>query len=416
MFGSTFGRDVALLISAFLVLAVLMYADDFFPATSVNRAPSTINVPPENIAPPPVKTASTASANHIPASWGIPPQLLVHVTREFNDTPLHEIVAWMRDDLHIDTRLDDQALEEEGIATDEPMTESAKNEPLYLVLNRICKPLMLDWYERDGIITITTWIKTDETFKSVTYDVADLMRDGYHPRELMATVLATSSGLWEVHGDGEGLINHFDKKISVMQTDRVHCEIADLFEKLRSPARRTFVFDPPQHDVLRERLNQTISVTFRNVPLNKAVAALSHEAGVELRIDEMTLEEEGISIDEAVRYELGPHRLTAVLDAMLDPLELEFILSNGVVFITTNLKAEETMRLAVYDVRDICRSGPEARSLQRLVMEQTHGLWEIDGDGEGTIAFPKIGVMVVSQNEKIHDEILELLNRYRSER
>lgn len=144
MFGSTFGRDVALLISAFLVLAVLMYADDFFSATSVNRAPSTINVPPEDIQPPPVETASTAAVNHIPAAWGIPPQLLVHVTREFNDTPLHEIVNWMRDDLHIDTRLDEQALEDEGIATDEPMTESAKNEPLYLVLNRICYLLMLD--------------------------------------------------------------------------------------------------------------------------------------------------------------------------------------------------------------------------------------------------------------------------------
>lgn len=228
--------------------------------------------------------------------------------------------------------------------------------------------------------------------------------------------MTTTRSLWEVHRTGEGTISLFANKLSIMQNDKVHYEITDLLNKLRTPTRRAFVFDPPQHDVWRQRLRQQVNVAFDKVNLDQAIAQLAEQSQVEMRIDVWRLEENGDSPDEPVDYEMGKHPLKTVLDVMLEPLELNYILRDGALYITTDLEAQETMIAAVYDVRDICRNGPEARSLQRLVMEQTHGLWEIDGDGEGTIAFPKIGVMVVSQNEKIHDEILELLNRYRSER
>ncbi|MDA0833236.1 MAG: hypothetical protein O2955_06795 [Planctomycetota bacterium] len=415
MNGSPVQKDALLLGGTILVMILLMYGDRLWLESPVNSAVTTLSEP---------KVIAESSSVRFDVV-GIPQQLLVRVTYDFDETPLEVIVKRIRDETQIDLRFDIPALEEEGIDSNDPVTIDATDEPLYLFLNRFCRPLTLTWYEREGVITLTTDFKSETAFHTVNYNLAELMQDGYQPRELIDVIKGTTSGRWDV--EYGGTIDTHGETMIVTQNDKVHFEVTNLLHKLRYLTRQTFVFEPPEHEFLREKLKQPVHVSFRDVPLTDAVAELSRQADVQIRIDIDGLEEEGISYDDPLKYELSSHALSTTLDLMLRPLALNYILSDNVILVTTEITTEETLNTAIYDVRDLCGSSTDERYLDRLIKNQTdfsryeaqygmsiYGSYWLPEDS-GKIVFPIIGVMVVRESRSVHEQILDVLTRCRAD-
>jgi len=305
-------------------------------------------------------------------------------------------------------------LSEEGILLDEPVTDRLDGAPIYLLLNRL-DVLGLAWFVEDDIVHITTQLIAQERMSTKPYNVSDFFDAGYTPANLEGTLHQVTDGLWSDEDGSGGSMEWLGDVLFVRQTDQIHQQVAGVLTALRKHGRRTFTLDPPQHRVLRQKLNDNdnVSVKFRDTPLVRAVQELAEQAQADIRLDTSALKEEGVREREPVSLSLSDRKLSTVLHVLLAEFGLTWILRDGVLLITTELMAEEYLKTAVYDVRDLCQNQEESAELMAAIQAQTNGLWVANDGSGGAIVFPKSGTMAVRQTESVLGEIGELLAAYR---
>lgn len=342
----------------------------------------------------------------------VPEELAAAVTVEFSDSSLHEMAEWIEDEKEIPVLFDEKALSEAGIPLGEPVTDHLDNEPLYLLLNRL-RSLGLTWYVADDVLHITTMNAAKRRMSTDPYNVSDLLDAGYERSDLLETVRSTTPGPWmEINGVG-GTLEWLADVLFIRHTDRMHREVRGLLTALREHGRQTFTLDPPQHRILREKLDENVSVSFADTPLAAAVDELAEQTGADIRLDIPAMRESGVRQREPVSLHLSGRKLRTVLHVLLTDLDLTWILRDGVMWITSASEAEQQRKTAVYDVRDLCRNRTEANALKEAIRKQTRGPWqELDGTG-GAIVFARSGTLVVRHTEGALHEVGELLNNYR---
>ena len=342
----------------------------------------------------------------------VPKKLATPATVQFTETPLREVARWVEETLKLPVLFDQSALSKAGIALGEPVTDHLSEEPVYLLLNRL-RTLGLAWYVEDEVLYITMISLAEARMTTETYNVGDLLDAGYEPDALIETILSATEGPWsEINGDG-GEVQWLGDVLFVRHCDTVQREVAGLLAALRKHGRQTFVLEPPQHLALRAKLKERVSVTFQDTPLRRAVQELASKTGIDIRLDEPALREKGVRDRELVSLRLSDRKLSTVLRVLLADLDLTWLLQDGVLWITTDDRADDTLKTAVYDVRDLCRNEEERDAFQEAVQMQTNGPWEdLDGVG-GTIAVPRVGTMVVRQTERGLQEVADLLEMYR---
>lgn len=155
------------------------------------------------------------------------------------------------------------------------------------------------------------------------------------------------------------------------------------------------------------------TANLKQVPLNDAVDRLSHQFNVTMLIDTRALEEASITPDEPITIQQTDVPLRSLLDQMLHPLELTWILSEGVILVTTMEKSKTQLVTELYPVQDLIGAAPQNLRFSSLI----HGIErKVDADswveagGPGRImAIPSFGVLVISQTEQAHEHILSYL-------
>lgn len=342
----------------------------------------------------------------------VPDVLAEKVTVKFDDSSLGELAQWLEDDRKIVTVFDGKALGAAGIPLGEPVTDRLDDAPLYLMLNRL-STLGLSWYMEDNILRITTESAAKSRLVTDSYNITDLLDAGFKPDRLSETILLTTSGKWSDEDQpvaGGGSLRWLGDVLFVWQTDAVHREIRGLLQALRKYGRRTFIYDPPQHEILRQKLNENVSVDFHETPLVQAIADLAAKSGADIRLDLAALRLRRIRDREPVTLTLADRKLQTVLPVLLADLDLTWVLRDGVMWITSSAHAAHEYKTAVYFVEDLCQNDNESMELQSAIESQTEGRWE---SGEGVIYFARTGAMVVRQTESVLTNIETLLENYR---
>ncbi|MEM9657231.1 MAG: hypothetical protein AAF961_02615, partial [Planctomycetota bacterium] len=349
-----------------------------------------------------------------PAAF-LPAALSVQGTRDFSNSSLREMIAWLREEHGLAVLIDENALLQVGVSTADPISDRLQVAPLYLLLNRL-GALGLAWYYEDDILHITSAKRAEQFATTLPHNVGDLLDAGYELSDLEETIISTvAPDSWMRNGTGDGVLNSLGDVLFVRQSAKIHRDVAGLLAALRNHARQTFVNDPPQHARLRNRLDETVSVEFTDVPLVVAVAELAQIAGADIRLDRPALRDQRIREREPMTLHLADRKLSTVLQAIALDLDLTSILRDGVLWITTTDEAESFQKTAVYDVRDLCRDADESEALVDAITSQTEPeSWEDNGSGIGALYVAKPGVIVISQEERIHMAVLDLLEMYRT--
>jgi len=343
----------------------------------------------------------------------MPAELSAKATVDLSDSSLGEVVDWLRDEQKLVVLLNNSTLSEIGVLPSEPISDRLADEPVYLLLNRL-QALNLAWYFDDGIVHITSAEDAENRLTTVSYNVGDLLDAGYGQEELSMVIdCAVAPETWESVG-GAGALTSLGDVMFIRQTEKVQREIRGLLTALRRHGRQTFVLDPPQHLAIRKKLNENVSVEFVDTPLVAAVKQLSEDTGVDLRLDMRALRSVQVREREPVTLKLTDHTLSTVLQAITMNFDLTWILRDGVLWITSPEEAESFQKIAVYDVRDLCRDEGESAALSDAVTGQTAPrLWDEVG-GPGTLIFAKPGTMVVRNQERVLMGVLSLLESYRT--
>lgn len=165
---------------------------------------------------------------------------------------------------------------------------------------------------------------------------------------------------------------------------------------------------------VRQNLQKKIDVDFKDVPLIEVLKFLEQRLSVAIRIDNTSLEEEGISSEEPITLRLKGSAGQLILRLALKPLNLAFYISHGSLVVTSQTQNTEQLSTVMYDLTDLQEANIELDGFGDILLEVTPGPWE-DTSGEGgRLSQPFPNVLVVSQHENVLPAISALLHKMRS--
>jgi len=160
---------------------------------------------------------------------------------DFKETPLHDVIDYLKSRHNIQILIDRKALSDVGIGTDTPVTISLKGISLRSALRLMLKELALTYIIKDSVLQITTPEEADNNLETKVYPVGDLVlpegasEDGPDFDSLIELITSTvKPTTWDGVG-GPGSIVPFETNLSitVSQTQEMQEEIENTLAKLR---------------------------------------------------------------------------------------------------------------------------------------------------------------------------------------
>ena len=338
----------------------------------------------------------------------VPEPLRAKLTYTFQDAPLTEVATWIQSQTSLNVVLDERALEEKGVLVSEPVTESLVEVPIYQFLDRL-ERIGVDWSFEQGLVTL---IPKAASLRNVQYNIGDLLDLEFKAADLIPALTSTvEPDSWVDAGD-LGTAAVLGDVLFIRQFPRAHRKVVAFLEALRHPARRTWIDEPQEHEQLIETLNRKASAKFQGTQLSQMIQSLADQHQLNLRLDRVALRKVRISERIPVTIDIRDQPIRTILQIIASQHQLAWFHRDGVLWITPQDEAA-VPKLALFDVRDLCRDINDCRSLQAAIEQQASPeSWSSHG-GNAIISFPKSGFMIVSQTEPNMDEVLTLLENYR---
>lgn len=104
---------------------------------------------------------------------------------------------------------------------------------------------------------------------------------------------------------------------------------------------------------IEKSLNREVSLHFENAPLREVIKHLVAIAGVNVVLDDLGLEDAGITTDTPVTINVDGIRLKSALNLLLDPLRLGYTIKDEVLKITSHARRRDDLIVTTYSVADL---------------------------------------------------------------
>ena len=139
----------------------------------------------------------------------------------------------------------------------------------------------------------------------------------------------------------------------------------------------------PAERKIREKLSEQFSGSFDRRPLSDVMNTISEMTGIPIVIDDRSIAEEGITVDQPVSLDLkgSSIQVKSALNLMLEKLNLTYSIKNEVLSIESNRFIKKEMYTETYNVKDLVIPIPNfvsdynsgmAGALQAAYQAQTH--------------------------------------------
>jgi hypothetical protein len=168
--------------------------------------------------------------------------------------------------------------------------------------------------------------------------------------------------------------------------------------------------------VLKGRLHSN-GFDFTETPLRALISQIQTDYGIQIYLDARALDAAGINGDEPVTITARDMSLQSALRHILNNLQLTYVIQNEALIITTTEAATKAYAtVCVYQVHDIV--GNSDKALDSLVDTITTCIatqtWAENGGDEAQIRTVKPGLLVISQESGVHEQIRGLLTTIRN--
>jgi hypothetical protein len=254
MFSASQWRGAALGAAVSMLAATSLSADSSPPARSsraVHSAPSVVKAVTEPLSREDALPPLTATERKIDEALTKPTQM------EFVETPLQDVVDFLKEYHGIEIQLDKKALDQANVATDAAVTLNLKGVRLVSALNLMLGKLDLAWTVRDDVLLITSQDNSEALAVTKLYAVGDLVvcRDAkgrpYDDYDTLTNLITSS--VEPMTWDGVGGANSAsgatfgNAKILVISAPYpVQRQVAELLRNIRTIARESPKSEPPR--------------------------------------------------------------------------------------------------------------------------------------------------------------------------
>lgn len=166
------------------------------------------------------------------------------------------------------------------------------------------------------------------------------------------------------------------------------------------------IIDPAT--LLPPELTKNVTLKFENTPLNEAIAILEEKLAIDVLLDEVALNDEGIHPDSPIQARVDDEPAYLLIDRMVGELLLGWDFRDGILRMTTETAEEDTFETRGYDLSGLLDDGYDARQIWVLLELIPHSAWElVDGIGgrRGLVG----DTLFVSQTYYVHRQFAGLL-------
>ncbi len=183
--------------------------------------------------------------------------------------------------------------------------------------------------------------------------------------------------------------------------------------------------DSPANAAIHRALQKQVALKYTAEPLEQVAKGLQTKLGIPILLDSKALIDVGIARDTPVTFSIANVSARAAISLMLRPLQLTATVQRESLVITTPEEAENMLETRVYDVADLVTTGAHGEGphdFQPLVnaIKTCVGFvtWDDVGGSGSLVAFDTGGInaIVVSQTERMHEELADLLADLRAVR
>lgn len=204
-------------------------------AGGCNVAPAQSPEPQTTVTPP---TAAAAVPEFLPARSETEQRIVAELAKptsfDFVETPLKDVVEYLKSKHQIEIVIDEKALKENGIGLDVLVTRSLHSVSLASALSLILRNLDLVYFVDDDVLQLTTQDRADSVLVTRTYPVGDVLHGQDYNNLIDAIVTTVRPPSWdEVGGPGSIAEVPASSSLVVSQTHHVHDELMKLLRALR---------------------------------------------------------------------------------------------------------------------------------------------------------------------------------------
>jgi hypothetical protein len=180
----------------------------------------------------------------------------------------------------------------------------------------------------------------------------------------------------------------------------------DLIEYLPRPS--------PAELKIQAALEKPVTMEFQDSPLSDVIDLLCTCSKVNIVVDRVALEAEGVTPETPITVKLDEIRLGSALPIVLEQLNLAFVVENDVLKITSLSSAGNILKNRTYPVRDLCKDAEDFDELKEAILNTISPNSWSDVGGAGTIRPVKAsGSLVINQTFAVHAQVLQLLRTLR---
>lgn len=361
------------------------------------------------------------------------------VPLKFADTPLAEVADYLRQATGVNVLIDVRALEDVGIGEDSPITQDIQGNTLAAGLSLLLREMDLAWAIRDEALIITTPEEAESDLAVRIYPVPDLVQmleadlleldEEYSDYDTLIDIITcmVRPTSWEEVGGPSSVEAVGFGCLAISQTIDVFEEIDGFVEgyrQVRTQYRerpdgvitRAVAADEAPHGKLRAATSQEITaIVFRETPLSEVARTLSMRHDVPIQIDRRSLEDVGLAEDVLITGRLDAGPLGVGLRRVLRPFDLDWVLRDEVLLITTKHEAESALVVKFYPVRDLIEHADDLDDTavagrwdalhEAITSRVAPRSWETCGGLE----MPSNQVLVVVQTQENHEALTALL-------
>ncbi len=189
----------------------------------------------------------------------------------------------------------------------------------------------------------------------------------------------------------------------------------------RPPSARRSADLPLQHAILRDEkeddsaetqiirtLAKPTTVEFLDLPLEDCLTFLKEYHRLNIWINKAALADEGVALDQPITLNLAGVTLESILHLLLEPLQLDWVIQDEVLKITTLSWANKHPETRSYDVHNLIAAGHKPEELIAAITKCIEPASWTGKDATAGISHTG-GVLVVCQSQRVHSDIAHLL-------
>jgi hypothetical protein len=183
-----------------------------------------------------------------------------------------------------------------------------------------------------------------------------------------------------------------------------------------------------------ETLDKPTRIEVSDIPLEKCIDYLKDHHKINIWIDRAALSANAAALDQRVTLKLAGVTLRSVLKLLLEPMQMSYVIEDGVMKITTCAMADKRLITRTYPVHDLYRGrvvaddqprdqkGAPTRSpsesrpgdLETAIVKTIEPESWDDKKGPGSMTYvEEAGSLVIRQTASAHEQILQLLRDLR---